>query len=384
MREVRAAAVYIAADRLRTIEEINRARTLAEHITCDEVHYSNSREISWIMQHENRTVRTGEKRDSRPTFILSAFDWTHPLNDPDRPRVYVDNLPGIFTFADYRDRQQLLENKGVACNSAWEIHSAFGCMHSCSYCHIGNYFTIMVDVEKTIEKLGGLIENNPQQKLYKWDNQSDIMTLEPEYCATKKMVEFFAKTDKTLMLYTKSDNVDHLLDLDHKGNTVVCWTISSDEVARKHEQGAPSLDARLDAARKCKEAGYRIRYRFSPLIPIEGWEEGNNEMIRKAMRPENRPEVISIETLCHMKAEQASRMFRKLAIAPQAEVTEYELFSHEDRARIYRLLLSELKREAPDVVKALCLETPKMWADLSDLLDGTVDDFYCCCGEDCA
>ena len=271
---------------------------------------------------------------------------------------------------------------GVGCNSGYEIHTAFGCFHACTYCHIGNTFTIMVDIERFIEKLELLMKEIPSQKLYKYDNQTDILTLEPEYNASRKMVEFFSETDRSLMLYTKNDNVYFLLDLKHKGRTIVCWTMSCAEVAEKYELKTPSLERRIKAARKCQEVGYRIRARFSPIIPVENWEQKNKEMIEDLFSAVE-PEVVSLESLCHLTKEQHDVLFPGLAFAPAEKITEYELFPHETRKAMYEFFIQEIRKQNKKVKISLCLETPRMWNELSGLLKGNAKNFYCCCGEKC-
>lgn len=384
MKNISVPHVYIAYDKIRTGEEKERAERLLKKISgTGEARFKEER-ILEILKAENwyeREHRTGQKREGNPKVVLTAFNWEDEVNRP--RKQYRESLPGRFAFADFRDKKQLRKEKGAVCNTGYEIHTTFGCLHSCAYCHVGNALTIMLDIEKFIEKLGALMVDNPWQKLYKYDNQGDVLTLEPEYGATKKLVEFFAKTNKTLMLYTKSDNVDFLLDLEHNGRTRVCWTISCEDVVEKYEHGAASLEERIEAAGKCQKAGYVVRFRFSPIIPVKNWKEKNAAMIKEALSRIN-PEVICLETLCHMTREQYDEVFTGLECEPASQITEYELFTHDARREIYKFFIDEIRKYDTDAKVSLCLETEKMWKDLRKLLKGTPDNFYCCCGAQCA
>ena len=386
MKAIHVPEIYVAYDRINTEEEKARLERFLEKISCNKKHTLKSEQLYEALKKErwyDKGERTGEKRQNNPNIIFTTFDWQDETNNPLKGQSYNAFTPGRFAFADFRDKKQLREERGAVCNSGYEIHTAFGCLHSCTYCHIGNALTIMLDIEKFTDKISVLMQNNPWQKLYKYDNQTDILTLEPEYGATKKLVEFFATTDKTLMLYTKSDNVNHILDLDHKGKTIVCWTMSCSEVAEKYELGAPSLEQRVEAARKCQEAGYGVRIRFSPIIPIENWKEKNAEMIEQIFT-KIKPTVVSMETLCHMSGKQANALFSNLAIKTKDKITEYELFEHKDRSEIYRFFIEEIRRHDKKVKIALCLETEKMWQELKGIVNGNPDNFYCCCGAKCA
>lgn len=185
------------------------------------------------------------------------------------------------------------------------------------------------------------------------------------------------------MLYSKSNNVDHILNLEHKGHTIACWTISCNDVAQNFEHGAPSLEERITAAKKCRDAGYRIRFRFSPIIPVKNWEQKNREMIQYVFS-EIQPEVVCLETLCHMNPEQFNEIFTDLAYKPQKNTKRYELFSHKKRAGMYWFFINEIRKYDKNVKLALCLETPKMWEEVGQLLNnGTPNNFYCCCGAQC-
>jgi spore photoproduct lyase len=73
---------------------------------------------------------------------------------------------------------------------------------------------------------------------------------------------------------TKSTNVQNLLLLkDHPKNMIPSWTLSPERVVNAIEHKTPSFRERLDAARRCQDAGYEVGVRLDPIIIYEGWEE---------------------------------------------------------------------------------------------------------------
>lgn len=386
MRDKHVPAIYIATDKINTKKEKDRLQRLLSRIHSDNIIRLPSDKIyQHLLEkgHFKRKHKTGQMKFHNPIMIFSGFDWNHEVNNPLKGRRFVPYKQGEFSFADFRDKEQLLKEKGVHCNSGFEIHSAFGCFNSCTYCHVGKTYTVMLDIEKFIDNLAVLMSNNPQQKLYKYDNQCDVPDLEPEYGAINKMVEFFSTTDKYLMLYTKSNNLDYLPGADkHKGHTIVCWTLSSDDVSRNYEIGASSLEQRIESARKCKEKGYQVRFRFSPIIPVKGWKESYRKMIKK-MFSKVRPEVICLEMLCHMNRKQQKELFPDLELPVKWMPNEYELFSAGKRKQVYEFLIKEISKYDTLVKIAPCLETGKLWRKLRKWLPEKPDNFFCCCGENC-
>ena len=78
-------------------------------------------------------------------------------------------------------------------------------------------------------------------------------------------------------MLTKSDNVDDILDLPHNGQTIIAWSMNNTMVSQKFEIGAPSFERRLAAARKVQEAGYRVRIRLDPIVPLRVGREDIEE-----------------------------------------------------------------------------------------------------------
>lgn len=344
-------------------------------------------------------MRTGQHRMQRqPALIFSTFRWVEPdaaeALRQQYPELASHMLLGLGPWG-FRDHTRHRRQHQCVCQSAWEIHCAFGCLHACDYCHVPPYLNIMLNLEQLGRKVKAFGETIPEQKLYKFDNGTDTICLEPEYGASEVMVRVFADwPGRYLLLYTKSDNVDHLLKLAHKGRTLISWSLSCDTVASRIEKRTPSLDARLRAMARCQEAGYRVRARLSPICPVRGWREEMADMIARLLT-RTRPEVISIDVVGWMGPGQTKRAMDVSLFDPayaaaldwlEAEGFEPKgkhVFPHEMRAEILRSVLEEIKRLRPEQAVSLCMETTDMWRELGALTGMTPDQYACCCGPTC-
>ena len=106
-------------------------------------------------------------------------------------------------------------------------------------------------------------------------------------------------------------------------------------------------------------------------------------MIEKVFSAIN-PEVVSLETLCHMTKKQSDEIFTDLEYKPQRNVSEYELFSQEERSKMYKFFIKEIRKYNKDAKLSLCLETKQMWDEIGPLLsNGDINNFFCCCGAKC-
>ncbi|MBC8228981.1 hypothetical protein H8E77_05460 [bacterium] len=349
--------------------------------------------------------RTGEiKRKFDPTIIFNTFRFLPAKEFESLARKYPA-LSGYNFLGNghwtFRDATRLNNLSGV-CKSAYEIHSAWGCYHACDYCHVRDFLNIMLNLEEFVEHLDPLVKRENWQQLYKYDNQTDTICFEPEYGASELLVNYFAnQDDKYLMLYTKSDNVDHLLNLAHNGHTIINWTLSCDTVAREIEKRTPTMEERIQAAEKCQKAGfdtqatqpkgYTVRFRFSPIIPIKNWQAENRKMIEKLFA-KVKPDLITMDVLGWMSAKQIENSidislfddeYKKLVenMAQEGIVNRgKQILPHEARLKIYRFFIEEIRRVSEKTPIAICMETEEMWNVLSDELGMREDNYACCCG----
>ena len=341
-------------------------------------------------------MRTGQHRMQRqPALIFSTFRWVEPdaaeALRQQYPELASHMLLGLGPWG-FRDHTRHRRQHQCVCQSAWEIHCAFGCLHACDYCHVPPYFNIMLNLEELADRVRAHGETIPWQNLYKFDNYTDTITLEPEYGASQAMVEMFADwPGRYLLLYTKSDNVEHLLRLRHNGHTLISWSLNGDTAANKIEKGTPDLDARLRAMARCEQAGYRVRARISPMCPVKHWRQEHRDLAERLLA-HVRPEVISVDVVGWMSGQQMQDAL-DLALFDDAyaEVVRdhvrrgvpqqgKHLFPHAMRADMLRHVIEQIHRIRPDQPVSLCMETVDMWDELGALTGMSPADYVCCCG----
>jgi spore photoproduct lyase len=351
-----------------------------------------ARERGWGDEWRSRTGAVRTPAD--PDIVLNAFVFDEEeLKErlAEHPELRQWLLAGQ-SAVTLRDSRNHLRGQNAICQTALEMHCAFGCLHACDYCHIGSLFNIMTNLEALAEHFRVTIAENRWCRLWKFDNMTDTIALEPEYGASEIMVNLFAKQhDAFLLLYTKSDNVDHLLGLDHRGQTLISWSLASDTPSRLIEKKTPPMRARIAAMRRCQVAGYRVRVRLSPISPVVNWQQEATEML-EALLAEVQPEVITMDVLGWMNARQMIEaididlldpQFREFVVQQSEPVPgphRKHLFNHEMRRLIFRHYLTELHRLSPRTPVSLCMETVEMWREFGPEMGMQPGHYACCCG----
>ncbi len=175
---------------------------------------------------------------------------------------------GAFAWACYNQAEDPNRTDKV-CRPCWRIHFQNGCVHRCHYCAFGGLLISMVNVEDYCTRLGQLMDRHPWQYTYLLDDDADPPCLEPELGCLGPMIEYFGTLrNRYLIIHTKTWNTEWMRDLEHNGNTIIVWSVSGPSQSRLLEPKTGTTEERIEAARVAEEAGYQIRYKFKPIIPV--------------------------------------------------------------------------------------------------------------------
>lgn len=296
-----------------------------------------------------------------------------------------------FSFADFCVDAETNPKAFGMCRPAWRLHLSWGCPHKCFYCGCTGVMTAMVNLDHYRRKLAELVEKNPWELCWLFDDDAEALALEPEYGGMKMLAEFFGTTeDRYLTVHTKSANVDFLRDLDHRGHTIMTWSLTGPTQSVLMEGRSGSTRERIEAAAKVQEWGYTPRFKFKPIVPVVGWREEIAAMVQELfakVRPDNItlftlawmgfPELVQltdnsmIDPWAFQAAEKAQEQMKGIATGP---------FPPHVRQTIYEFCLEEIRKYDQEVPVALSTETIDMWKALGPKLGLAPGDYVCGCG----
>jgi spore photoproduct lyase len=166
-----------------------------------------------------------------------------------------------------------------------------GCPYSCTYCYLAfiyrnyvpfikiniNYDTMFKQIRRALAPASGKVSFNMGEML-------DSLALDHVTNLTTMLVPFFAGMSYGyLMLLTKSSNIENLLAVEPNDHTVISWSLNSQRMIEQHELGTAGLSERIEAAKKCQQHGYRIRFRIDPGILHQNWRADYVELIEKTL-----------------------------------------------------------------------------------------------------
>lgn len=291
-------------------------------------------------------------------------------------------------FYHWRDEAA---HHGGACQPATELNLVDGCVFRCSYCGFGRYIIFHLDVERFMAGLDEVFARHPSQRLYKYSNMTDLPAFEPELDAVPPMVTRFAREpDRYLLPFTKSDNVAFLQELDHRGHTIVSWSITCDTASRFVDKRTPGMAERIAAMQLVQDAGYPVRARLSPIVPVTDWRAEYAELF-ETLLSRVRPDLITLELLGWMSIDDllavCDRSLLDPAAVEAAERAQNELrdvrwgpFTQETHEEVYRFCIETVRRLSPETPVSVCHGTPATWRALGESMRMSPDDYICNCG----
>ncbi len=265
---------------------------------------------------------------------------------------------------------------GQVCCNYFVINFASNCPMDCSFCYLQEYLSQnpALQVFSNIDDLLGEAEEilaKHRRFFFRFGTGeiTDSLALDPYIGFSREIVPFFAEQPNALLeLKTKSDCVEELLDLDPKERVIVSWSMNPQAVIDCDEHRTASLEERLQAARLCQEAGYRLAFHFDPMIEYAGWENDYQGLVERLFATVDWRRVSWISMGVFRDTPGLKRVIRERF--PQSQLLAGEQVLCPDgklryfqplRVAMYRKMLGWVRRHAPTVKTYLCMESRDVW-----------------------
>jgi spore photoproduct lyase len=267
-------------------------------------------------------------------------------------------------------------SEGQVCCNYFVMNFASNCPMECSYCYLQDYLAdnpalkVFSNVENLIEEAGHLLSRHRGFFFRIGTGEiTDSLALDPYIGFSAEVIPFFAEQPNVLLeLKTKSDRVEGLLGLNPKGRVVVSWSMNPQKVIERDERLTASLEERLEAARRCQDAGYKIGFHFDPIVEYPDWEQDYREMVERIFSVIDPRRVVWLSMGVLRNTPGLKRIVRgrfpstqilsgEQVLCPDGKMRYFQPL----RVSMYRKMLRWIREASPTVFVYLCMESKEVW-----------------------
>jgi len=264
------------------------------------------------------------------------------------------------------------EETGNTCPNYWHF-SVYGyCFYGCAYCYLAGTpgvwhsptVKIYVNLPEILEQIDRTARRLAIPVVFYHGKLQDGLALDPLTAYSTVLVPFFARHPfARQVILTKSDAIGRLRNLDHRGHTILSWSLNPPDIAAQFETNVPPVEARIEAMRAVAEAGYPVRAVVMPLIPVARWELTYEEFIRDLL---SRVPIARLTFGGICSYANARRLLERTLgtgnvisrhiVGSGAGADGRARYARSLRARMYAHLARAAREVRPDIELALCLE----------------------------
>lgn len=267
------------------------------------------------------------------------------------------------------------------CPNFWHFSPYGYCPYGCQYCYLadtqGMRFSPTVKIYVNIDDILAQVDRKAREigwpEAFYLGKLQDGMALDPLTGYSRIMIPFFAKHPfARLRILSKCADFANVLDLNHRGHTVLCWSLNPAAVRREFELITSPIADRIEVMRRCAEAGYPIRVMLMPIIPIPDWQRHYDELLEQLLTVVQ-VDRITLGGVCsygpaiqimEAKLGKDNLISRSLTVIDNGPADGRVRYSRGQREAVYRHLLQTIRRYQPDQTCALCMEDVSMAQDL--------------------
>jgi len=184
-----------------------------------------------------------------------------------------------------------VKRTNVVCPHFLELKWAYGCPFDCAWCYLKGTFRFLSTGTKPVIKDYARIESHTRRffkelttpEILNTGEIADSLMWENSHKPFSRfIISLFEQQDRHKVLFvTKSDNIENLLRVSCHNRAIVSFSLNASEVAKRWERGTPPIDRRIEAGRKLSLAGYEVRVRIDPMVPVSDWRAHYTNLVHQ-------------------------------------------------------------------------------------------------------
>jgi spore photoproduct lyase len=315
----------------------------------------------------------------REPYSESKGTMTATEYDRSKRQLFLTEFKGHF----FKRCPGATQKKSLTCCNYHVLNLGSQCNMNCSYCYLQSYLNspvmkVFTNIDKALEELKEMAELHPNQPFRVGTGEViDSLSLDEVTLYSRQLIAFFKNYPNWILEFkTKSNKVDQFLDIPGAKNIVVSWSINPPAIIDAEEHGTARFHERIEAAKKCRDKGYRIAFHIDPMIWHPEWKKNYSYLAEELNRNFSAAELQTI-TLGTLRFQPEQKQMMRERFGMKSLVSSAEMFPSEGnklrydanlRREMFQHMQNELRRCNPALNVTLCMETPETWINTFDKL----------------
>jgi spore photoproduct lyase len=304
---------------------------------------------------------------------IKVLNWQYLLLDGSR-KTLVKRVGDGSIITRFEKTPLPSEPTDVVCPHFLELKWATGCPFDCAWCYLKGTLRFrpqkskpyVKDYVKIEQHVRSFLENaNGYNEVLNTGELADSLMWERNGKPFSKFIlSLFEGQERHKVLFlSKSKNIEHFLESDYRNNAIISFSMNADSVARRFENGAPTVAERIEAASKLAEAGYDVRIRIDPMVPITNWEDSYKELV-DSIFGKFVPSRITLGSLRGLQSTINNASDREWVEYLSEKSNWGKRIDYATRYSMYHELIEYLREKHDYSNIALCKETLEIWGKL--------------------
>lgn len=222
-----------------------------------------------------------KRRDSAPSVIISHYKDVFSRErqeyhlQKESPSLILAPKRPPFLYKGSKRCKAVTDTNGVQRN--FYALPLMNCPMNCEYCFLRGMYPTgnIVFFVNFKEMFAGLKHEIDEYEAHfvALSYESDLIFLDPVLHCLDPWLDFVSECPSTLFeLRTKAGILGSLSNRPPLKNLILSWTITPNAIQKAFERGAPPLKARLNAAKRAIEMGWRVRLCIDPILYVDAWD----------------------------------------------------------------------------------------------------------------
>lgn len=257
----------------------------------------------------------------------------------------------------------------IVCPHFLELKWAYGCPFDCAWCYLKGTFRFRPEgtspVIKSYEKIKLHVERfleevEEPEILNTGEIADSLMNENANIPFSRFIIPLFEKQEHHKVLFlTKSSNVKNLLEIIPHNHVIISFSLNAIPVAERWEK-APHVLKRIEAAKKIYTAGYEVRLRIDPMVPVKNWQKYYLQLL-EVIFTNLKPERITVGSLRGLQST-INGCTDKTWVRYLKESSNWgKKIDFRTRYAMYSTIIQELQTTYNFDRVSLCKESIKMW-----------------------